>query len=102
MKRLNLDHELTPPELSKINAELEVILQDDDLQTDLLLSLITRRDECIEVYLSNIELVQRKAFVENELPVNEKLLAVASGLHKASLNQLSGLIKGLKAVKKYK
>ncbi len=101
MNKLNLDHELTPEKLKKINAELETVFRDDNLETELLLSLITQRDECVTAHLSSLNDEQKKAFSELEMPTNKSLLARATSLHKQSLNELSGLIKGQKAVKKY-
>ncbi|GAC24908.1 hypothetical protein GMES_2613 [Paraglaciecola mesophila KMM 241] len=48
-----------------------------------------------------MEPAQKTEFCEAEIKVNDALVELAQQLFDASLKQLSGLIRGRKAVKKY-
>ncbi len=102
MNSLTLNHSLTPESLQEINAELEAILTADNLEEALLLSKVDERDRQILSHLETLDDEQKKQFAQLELKVNQSLLKTISKLHKHSLNELSGLLKGQKAVKKYK
>mgnify|MGYP006084665549 CR=1 FL=1 len=66
------------------------------------LKLVTERDEFIKDYLQNLHDELKTDFVDAELKVNGALVAYAEESFKASLKQLSGLVRGRKAVNKYR
>ncbi len=102
MKNLKLNHQSTPTSLIPINAELESVLSSEDLDDKRLLELIILRDELISAHLDSIDETTKKKFVKAEYDVNTVLSKIAQRLFKASLSNLSGLVRGKKAVEKYK
>jgi hypothetical protein len=66
------------------------------------LKLVTERDEFILKYLENLAEEEKKQFAKAELQVNGALVAYAEESFKASLKQLSGLVRGRKAINKYR
>jgi hypothetical protein len=101
LKNLILDHELTPPQLQDINQAILELVTEESVNEAELLRLVSLRDDTIQNYLKDCNEETRKAFAEAELQVNGLLIAYANKLFNASLKQLSGLIRGRKAVKKY-
>ncbi|WP_340676718.1 hypothetical protein [Paraglaciecola sp.] len=101
MKNLTLDHALTPPQLQDLNQAILELVNEDSVNEAELLRLISLRDDTIKNYLNDCHEETGKAFAEAELQVNGVLIAYANKLFNASLKQLSGLIRGRKAVKKY-
>ncbi len=97
-----LSHALTPDELGAINQSICTVLETDVVDDQALRDLVTLRDEFIQTYLKQLTKAERKAFAEAELPINTKLHAAVQALFADSLSELSGLVRGLKAVKKYK
>ena len=59
-------------------------------------------DDFIQNYLLTLQDPIKVNFVNAELKVNGALVAYAEGSFKASLKELSGLVRGRKALKKYK
>jgi hypothetical protein len=102
LKKLILDHVFTPSPLKRINQDLSALTTENDPDESIFLKLVTERDEFIQNFLENIPDKERINFVTAELQVNGALVAYAEELFKASLKQLSGLVRGRKAVKKYK
>ena len=101
MKNLILDHSFTPPELQSINQALIAVLHEDSPDEASFLKLVTQRDDIIQHYLRNCDSPTRESFAEAELKVNGVLIAYANELFDNSLKQLSALVRGRKAVKKY-
>ncbi len=66
------------------------------------LQLVTERDEFIKSYLQTLDKNLKTDFVNAELKVNGVLVAYAEESFKASLKLLTGLVRGRKAVKKYR
>ncbi|MGS2720405.1 hypothetical protein [Paraglaciecola aestuariivivens] len=102
MKTLELDHSYTPKQLTVINQDLAALLSSADPDQAQFLKLVSQRDEFIQNYLKTLDNPLKKDFVNAELKVNGALVAYAEQSFKASLKQLSGLVRGRKAVKKYK
>ena len=102
MKTLTLNHSFTPSPLKKINQDLSELTSDVDPDESKFLQLVTQRDEFIQSYLQTLEKQLKTDFVSAEIKVNGALVAYAEESFKASLKQLSGLVRGRKAVKKYK
>lgn len=102
MKKIILNHSLTPSCLSEINQDLSTLLSEQDPEESKFLALATQRDDFIQKYLRELDNNTKQEFVKAEIEVNGVLVASANQLFKASLNQLSGLVRGRKAVEKYK
>jgi CRISPR/Cas system endoribonuclease Cas6 (RAMP superfamily) len=102
LKTLTLNHSFTPSLLKIINQDLLELTSDVDPDESKFLRLVTQRDEFIQSYLQTLEKKLKNDFVNAEIKVNGVLVAHAEESFKASLKQLSGLVRGRKAVKKYK
>ena len=102
MKTLTLTHSFTPHPLKKINQGLSELTSDLDPDESKFLKLVTERDEFIQRYIQTLQEQLKINFVNAELKVNGALVAYAEESFKASLKQLSHLVRGRKAVKKYK
>jgi hypothetical protein len=102
LKKLTLDHSFTPNPLRTINQDLSELTSDNDPDESQFLQLVTKRDEFIQTYISNLSGDELKDYVLAELEVNGALVAYAEESFKASLNQLSGLVRGRKAINKYR
>lgn len=97
-----LSHALTPKDLSAINQSICEVLETNPVDDQALRRLVTQRDEYIQSYLATLSDSDKKQFSKSELPINSKLHAAVKALFTDSLSELSGLVRGLKAVKKYK
>lgn len=102
MKTLIITHSFTPPPLKKINQGLAELTSDLDPDESNFLKLVTERDEFIQNYLLTLQDHDKVNFVSAELKVNGALVAYAQESFKASLKQLTHLVRGRKALKKYK
>ncbi len=65
------------------------------------LSLVEMRDDTIQAWLNDVSQTDKIPFIEAEMIANGALVAYTELLFKASLKQLTGLVRGRKAVKKY-
>ncbi|MFT6898250.1 MAG: hypothetical protein ACJA13_002670 [Paraglaciecola sp.] len=101
MKNIILDHQFTPPDLVQLNQDLTVLLTAQDPDEKTFLEIVTHRDAVITAYLTTLTDAEKQAFVAAELEINAVLVAYANEMFNASLKELSGLIRGRKAVKKY-
>jgi hypothetical protein len=101
LKKLTLNHLYTPSQLREINQKLSELFSITDFEESEFLKLVNLRDEAILTHLSSLDPNDKKKFSEAELKVNAALFEFATKLSKASLDQLSGLLRGRKAVKKY-
>ena len=101
MKNITLTHEYSPPELETINQELTDLLASADPDEKSFYTLSVRRDDCINTYILTLDDVRKPLFCKAEIEVNNALVGYAEQMFKASLKQLSGLVRGRKAVKKY-
>ena len=86
----------------KINQDLAELTSDVDPDESKFLQLVTDRDEFIQRYLQTLQGQPQTDFVNAELKVHGALVAYAEESFKASLKQLSGLVRGRKAVNKYR
>jgi hypothetical protein len=102
LKTLTLTHSFTPSPLKKINQDLADLTTDLDPDESKFLKLVTERDEFIQRYLQTLQDKLKTNFVNAELKVNGALVAYAEESFKASLKQLTDLVRGRKVVKKYK
>nr|WP_297347859.1 hypothetical protein [uncultured Glaciecola sp.] len=101
-KEAHLSHALTPEDLSAINQSIFALLGTDNVDDQELRRLVTQRDELIHSHLKSLNEVERDQFAKIELHINNKLHTAVQSLFADSLSELSGLVRGLKAVKKYK
>jgi hypothetical protein len=95
-------HALSPEDLSAINQSIFTLLETDKVNDQALRRLVTQRDELIQSHLKSLNEIERDQFAQTELPINNKLHTAVQSLFSDSLSELSGLVRGLKAVKKYK
>lgn len=102
MKKLNLNHEKTPAKLAEINQQLESTLSNDELDDARLRVLVELRDEFIVTHLQSLNNIQQKSFAELEVLSNTALSKLISNQLSDSLTELTGLLRGKKAVNKYK
>ena len=102
MKKLILDHAFSPSPLKRINRDLSELTTENDPDESIFLKLVTERDVFIHNFLENIPDEEKNNFLTAELQVNGALVAYAEESFKASLKQLSGLLRGRKAVSKYR
>lgn len=101
MKNITLNHQFTSPDLAQINQDLTELLTAPDPDEETFLALVTQRDVVITAYLSTLSDAEKQLFVTAELEINAVLVAYADKMFNASLKELSGLIRGRKALKKY-
>lgn len=101
MKNLILDHANTPIRLKELNAQIVALFSDESIDESALLKLIDTRDVLIREHLNSCDVETQKVFAKAELEINGLLVACTKELSKTSLKQLSDLIRGRKAVKKY-
>ena len=99
-----LNHELTPQALVKINAKILLCLagEDDETRYQTLRALIQERDEFIQSYLSTLDKNTARSFAEQEVSVNNKLLEVAQTLLKSAKDDVSHFVRSQKAAQKYR
>ena len=101
MKQISLNHSYTPPTLTEVNKQISSVIQDVPIDEARLLLLVEQRDELILSHLTSLPEEQKKHFAEHEKAVNDELLRFVSELSATALTEISGLKRGLKAVKKY-
>lgn len=103
---ISLIHKLTPSCLTENSRELEQLLCAEEINTDELLEKVQERDKLIQDYLSSFqEKVQdeeKKAYLNKEIEVNDKLLKVTKGHLAEQKQKLLGFVRGKNAVSRYK
>lgn len=102
MKKLDLVHDTSTPELIEVGLQLENILASEEMDEKILLELIVQRDELIISHLAKLDEKSMKTFATAELEINQRLTSNTKKLLKNSLNQISSYLRGKKAVSKYK
>jgi len=102
VKKLNLNHDKTPAKLTEINQQLDSQLSNDELDDKKLRALIESRDAFIISHLGSLNDIERRSFAELEMQSNDTLSKLISNQLSDSLTQLTGLLRGKKAVNKYK
>lgn len=101
MKKLVFIHNDSTQELIEVGHQLEILLANTEIDDKLLLDLIVHRDELVNVHLAKLDEKSLQTFVAAELEINNRLTTAAKGLLKTSLNEISGYLRGKKAVDKY-
>lgn len=102
LENLSLNHEFTPSQLVTINQQLESLLEGSEPDEARLLQIVSERDDFVTQHLESLTTADKKRFALAELETNQKLTIIAQTLYSASLKQLIGLKRGLKAVQQYK
>ena len=102
MNKEKFTHKYTPPELREINHKISEILDKDEIDDRLLLDAISERDQVVNDHIEQLDKDSLKNFASAELEINNQLSELAQSLYRDSLSNLSRLVKGRKAVQKYK
>lgn len=102
MTKHNFFHKYSPDSLITLAKELSEVLSADELDHARLLALVEFREGLINTHLATLDGERKRQFVELEIKANEHIKAVTRLHFSDSLSQLSGLVRGLKAVEKYK
>ncbi|MCC2615101.1 hypothetical protein LJ739_02445 [Aestuariibacter halophilus] len=102
MNTLKLDHQDTPSQLKAINHKIESLFDTQPLDGGALLALINERHDIVVAALEGMDADAKRRFAEHENTINQALVQHVVQLRKDSLQEVSALMKGLKAVKKYK
>ncbi len=84
------------------NQKIESALEDSEVDSQALLALVADREQLVSDYLSQLAESDRKAFVEQELQINQDLLSRVTPLFEQSQQVLSKFVKDAKAVRKYR
>lgn len=101
MKNITLDHQFTPANLAQFNQDMTALLTAPDPDAKKILALVTHRDVVINAYLNNLTEDDKQMFIAAELETNGVLVTYANEMFNAASTELSGLIRGRKAIKKY-
>lgn len=104
MTKNELNHNLTPHALRAINEDLVVALSTDDPQNieEDILKLVNDRDDAVQRHLATLSPDDARAFAENELPINEKLLNLVQTLLNSAKDDMTQFVRSQSAIKKYK
>ena len=99
-----LNHSLTPLDLSHVNDEIvEIInLEDEHEKFIRLKEVIIKRDEIITNYLATLPPSVKASFATKELAINDQLLDLTIELHKNVKQEVVDFVRGRAAVEKYK
>lgn len=101
MKLKSLTHPRTPDRLQALNADIESILHQDDVDSEKLLALISDRELLISEHLSSLNAADKKQFSVPEVEINNYLISIVSDLGKQTLIDATVRIRQRKAAKKY-
>lgn|GEM_PF-2935174 len=103
---VSLIHELTPSCLTENSRAIEQLLCADEVNTDELLAKVQERDQLIQEYLSSFpekeQNEEKKAYINKEIEVNDKLVEIATKLQAEQKQKLLGFVRGKTAISRYK
>lgn len=102
MKKINLDHPYSFPALRENSEALIGLLLHESPDIDDLLRLIELRESLIFSHQEELTGEEKKAFLQAELACNQHLNDVIEPMRLEAEMALSQLVRGKKAVKKYK
>lgn len=77
-------------------------LSAEELDSQVLLTLVQERDQLISEYLSSLQNEEKKAYINKELEVNNKLVEITESLQQEQKQLLLGLVRGKSAVSQYR
>ncbi|WP_100642154.1 hypothetical protein [Alteromonas facilis] len=101
MNQRSLNHQETPEALRAINATLEALLCEDDVDSEALLAHISERDSFIQDFLTSLTEEQRRSFSQLEIEINNYLIARVAEIGKSTLLEATSQIRKRKAANKY-
>ncbi|GGO73902.1 hypothetical protein [Bowmanella pacifica] len=102
MNKINLDHPYSFPALRENSEALTGLLLQESPDIDELLRLTELRESLILSHQEALDGEEKKAFLEAELACNQHLNDVIEPMRVEAELALSQLVRGKKAVKKYK
>lgn len=102
----SLIHELTPSCLTENSRAIEQLLRADEVNTDELLQKVQERDKLIQEYLASFpdteQNEEKKAYINKEIEVNDKLVEITKSLQAEQKQKLLGFVRGKSAISRYK
>ena len=99
---ISLVHDLTPPSLMDNCQAIAELLAAEELDSEALLKLVQERDQIISEYLPSLQNEEKKAYINKELEVNNKLVEITESLQQDQKQLLLGLVRGKSAVSQYR
>ena len=103
MKSTDLNHPYTPSALRDINEKITAQLADiSSADFSEINRLIKERDIVIRAHLNDVHGSAKEAFANHELDVNNKLKDLAQKLRDSTKDEVTRIVRGKAAIKKYK
>ena len=103
MKSTDLNHPYTPSALRDINEKITAQLADiSTADFSDINRLIKERDIVIRAHLNDVHGSAKEAFANHELDVNNKLKDLAQKLRDSTKDEVTRIVRGKAAIKKYK
>ncbi|HAU28427.1 MAG TPA: hypothetical protein DCW74_14605 [Alteromonas australica] len=103
MKSTDLNHPYTPSALRDINEKITAQLADiSTADFSEINRLIKERDIVIRAHLNDVHGSAKEAFANHELDVNNKLKDLAQKLRDSTKDEVTRIVRGKAAIKKYK
>lgn len=78
------------------------LLSAEELDSQALLDLAQERDKIISEYLPSLQNEEKKAYINKELEVNNRLVEITETLQQEQKQLLLGLVRGKSAVSQYR
>ena len=91
-----------PEQLTELCQQIDAVLAADDPDSDQLNQLVSQRDQLIQQHLSQLSGEDKHRFADAQLTYNQTLQDKVTALFSATERQLGALMKGRRAIKKYK
>ena len=103
MKSTDLNHPYTPSALRDINEKITAQLADiSTADFSEINRLIKERDIVIRAHLNDVHGSAKEAFANHELDVNNELKDLAQKLRDSTKDEVTRIVRGKAAIKKYK
>tara|TARA_Y100001970_G_C13886282_1_gene676390 strand:- start:115 stop:426 length:312 start_codon:yes stop_codon:yes gene_type:complete len=103
VKSTDLNHPYTPSALRDINEKITAQLADiSTADFSEINRLIKERDIVIRAHLNDVHGSAKEAFANHELDVNNKLKDLAQKLRDSTKDEVTRIVRGKAAIKKYK
>ena len=103
MKSTDQNHPYTPSALRDINEKITAQLADiSTADFSEINRLIKERDIVIRAHLNDVHGSAKEAFANHELDVNNKLKDLAQKLRDSTKDEVTRIVRGKAAIKKYK
>lgn len=99
-------HDLTTPELERVNKELALLLSDEhsapETHAQRIQALSEQRDHLVKVLLSELQEPDLSQFAQAEYKINQKLAEMAQSSLYSVKSDIVRFVRSQKAVKRYK